>query len=74
MMLCIPDVLTREELDRIRAALAGAQFIDGRATTGVLGKRVKNNRQLARDSEAAKTLAPVVEAALRRNYLFDCAV
>jgi PKHD-type hydroxylase len=74
MMLCIPEVLKREELDRIRAVLAGAEFVDGRATTGVLGKRVKNNRQLARDSDAAKTLAPIVEAALRRNYLFDCAV
>jgi PKHD-type hydroxylase len=74
MMLCIPDVLTREELDRIRAALVSVEFIDGRATTGVLGRRVKNNRQLPRESEAAKALAPIVETALRRHYLFDWAV
>jgi len=71
MMLCIPEVLTREELDRIRATLAAAEFVDGRATTGVLGVRVKNNRQLARESDVARTLAPIIEAALRRHYLFD---
>lgn len=74
MMLCIPDVLTREELQRIRTELNACAFVDGRTTTGFLGRRVKNNLQVPRDTEAAKGLARAVEAALRRNAMFDWAV
>lgn len=43
MMLCIPEVLTRAELEQLRTSLAGAEFADGKATAGYRGRRVKNN-------------------------------
>jgi PKHD-type hydroxylase len=74
MMLCIPEVLTREELERLRTGLAGAEFADGKATTGYRGRRVKNNLQLSRENAVGKELAPVVEQALWRNRTFAWAV
>src|SRR5262245_28094030 len=74
MMLCIPDVLTHAELERLRAALAEAEFADGKATTGYRARRVKNNLQLARDNALGNELAPIIEQALWRNETFGRAV
>ena len=74
MMLCIPEVLTRAELERLRAALAGAEFADGKATAGYRGRRVKNNLQLSRENAVGKEIAPLVERALWRNETFARAV
>ena len=74
MMLCIPEILTREELQRLRTALAGAEFVDGKVTTGYRGRRVKNNLQLPQENTVAKDLVPMIERALRRNQTFAWAV
>jgi PKHD-type hydroxylase len=74
MMLCIPEVLTRAELERLRTALAGAEFADGKATTGYRARRVKNNLQLARDNAVGKEIAPLIEQALWRSETFGWAV
>src|SRR5262249_21565571 len=70
MMLCIPEILTRAELERMRTALAVAEFADGKATTGYRGRRVKNNLQLLRQDAIGKELAPLVEQGLWRNETF----
>src|SRR5262249_49737084 len=74
MMLCIPEILTRAELERMRTALAVAEFADGKATTGYRGRRVKNNLQLLRQDAIGKELAPLVEQGLWRNETFARAV
>ena len=74
MMLCIPEILTREELTRLRTALADAEFVDGKATTGYRGRRVKNNLQLARENATGRELGPLVERSLWRNHTFTFAV
>lgn len=74
MMLCIPELLTRAELEQMRRALANAAFADGRATTGYRGRRVKNNLQLSRQDAIGKELAPLVEQGLWRNETFAWAV
>jgi PKHD-type hydroxylase len=74
MMLCIPEVLTRAELERLRTALAGAEFADGKATAGYRGRRVKNNLQLSRENAVGKDIAPIIEQALWRNATFGWAV
>jgi len=74
MMLCIPEVLTRAELERMRTVLAGAEFADGRATAGYRGRRVKNNLQLSRENAAGNDMALIVEQALWRNETFGWAV
>lgn len=74
MMLCIPEVLTREELQQLKSALAKAEFVDGKATTGFRGRRVKNNLQLSQENTIAKEFVPMIEQALRRNQTFSWAV
>jgi PKHD-type hydroxylase len=74
MMLCIPNVLTREEVEQMRTALADAEFADGKATAGYRGRRVKHNLQLSRESAVGNDLASLVERALCRNETFAWAV
>jgi PKHD-type hydroxylase len=44
MFLEIPELLTKQEIARLRAIAAGATFIDGRITNP--NSKVKNNIQL----------------------------
>ena len=72
MLFQIPDVLSADELSQIRAALATAEFVDGKTTAGWYAKQVKHNQQLQRG--AGQPLEAVVTAALNRNPLFQIAV
>ncbi|MDI3381134.1 Fe2+-dependent dioxygenase [Xenophilus aerolatus] len=47
MMLHVPEVLTRDEVRTLRASLDQADWVDGKATVGEQGARVKQNRQIA---------------------------
>lgn len=44
-MFIIPDLLDRDALQRIRAQLAEARFVDGRQTAGPGSRNLKNNLQ-----------------------------
>jgi len=70
MMLHIPQVLARDELDRCRGIVAAAQWVDGRVTAGTQSAKAKNNLQLAEDSEAARAARAIVLAGLERSALF----
>ena len=73
MLLHIPGVLDRDQLARIRAALDGAEWVDGRRTVGAQGAQVKRNLQLADESPLRRELGALVLAALARNPLFFAA-
>jgi predicted 2-oxoglutarate/Fe(II)-dependent dioxygenase YbiX len=45
MQIVIGNVLSAEEVETVRAALARARFVDGKATAGFAARQVKNNRQ-----------------------------
>jgi PKHD-type hydroxylase len=70
MIVRIPQVLTADELANVRERLAKASWVDGRATAGHQGAKVKANLQLAEDGEDARTLGAIVLRALERNGLF----
>ena len=70
MIVQIPGVLTPEQVQAAREALLSAEWVDGLATAGHQGARVKRNRQLAEGSALARELGDVVLAALERNPLF----
>ena len=53
MLLTFP-LLTPDELRKMRPLLDGAAWIDGRASAGEQAMQVKNNEQLATDSDAAR--------------------
>jgi PKHD-type hydroxylase len=74
MMLHVPEVLSRDALAKIRALLNQASWEDGRITAGTQSEQVKNNRQLAENSDAAREGRTIVLDALGRNALFFSAV
>jgi PKHD-type hydroxylase len=73
MLLHIPDVLSRDELARIRQGLEAAAWTDGRETVGVQGAQVKRNQQLPDASPLKAELGRVVLGALERSPLFFAA-
>ena len=74
MLLHIPKVLNAEELSAIQKILHEASWVDGKVTAGTQSEQVKNNLQLAEDSEAAESARKIVLKALSRNALFFSAV
>jgi PKHD-type hydroxylase len=74
MMLHIPGVLTPEQVAQFRQRLDRADWIDGRASVGSQGARVKRNRQLPEGSPLALELGALVSKALAAHPLFFAAV
>ena len=70
MIVHIPNVLSANQLAEMRARLAQATWVDGLATAGHQGARVKHNRQLPEDAALARDLGATVLACLERNALF----
>lgn len=71
MITCIGDVLTFEELAKVRTAFADMVFVDGKATAGHRAQRVKHNLQADRaKSPQSNEVEDIVLAALRRNAEF----
>jgi len=73
MLLHVPKVLDASQVATCRAALARADWIDGRATAGHLGERVKRNRQVAENDPIARETGDLILAALERHPLFIAA-
>jgi PKHD-type hydroxylase len=73
MMLHIPGVLTREQVADMRRRLDASQWVDGRATVGIQGARVKQNRQLPDNSPLGLELGQIILQALANNPLFFAA-
>jgi PKHD-type hydroxylase len=73
MLLPIPDVLSKDEVAKVRALIDGAAWIDGNATSGHQSALAKHNQQLPEDSEEANAAGAIVLDALSRNPLFVAA-
>jgi PKHD-type hydroxylase len=72
-MLHIPNVLTSPEVAHIRETLDKADWIDGKATVGAQGARVKQNRQLPESSPLGLEVGRIILNALASNPLFFAA-
>ena len=70
MIVTIPDILTRKELQTLRAAVARAEFRDGRTSAGALAKRVKNNLELDPGAVLSPKLIEMIMAGFRRSSIF----
>lgn len=72
MLICIPQVLNSDELQRVCALLdaAGTAWVDGRITAGHQGAPVKFNQQIDEHSQVAAQCQQIVARALERNPLF----
>jgi PKHD-type hydroxylase len=74
MLMHISGILDREQLARLRTALDGAAWTDGRETVGAQGARVKRNLQLPDTSPLRLELGREVSEAVARHPLFHAAV
>ena len=72
MMISIANILDRDALTRLRAALDQLAFVDGRSTAGWSAAEVKRNRQAA-PSAALRALQDEVEKAIGANAVFQIA-
>jgi PKHD-type hydroxylase len=70
MILHVADVLTAEDAASCHAALAAAEWVDGRVTAGYQSARAKRNLQLPEDHPLARELSEKIVIALEKNPLF----
>lgn len=71
MTVCIPNVLTPDEINQFREFSHQARFIDGKETAGPRAERVKNNEQVSKADQSSRKLQEMVVAALYRNSDFQ---
>lgn len=73
MLICIPDILTGNQLKKLVAMMDKQQFIDGRDTAGWAAAGVKKNRQVAGTSKDYAAMQAMVTEALAANRFFAIA-
>ena len=73
MLLEIPNVLSTDQVAAAREQLAGAAWVDGRATAGHQGAHVKRNEQLGVDDPIGRQIGATIVRALSANSLFMAA-
>jgi len=71
MIACIGDVLSPDEIKKLRDEAALLPFVPGAETAGGRARRVKNNEQVSQKAEERKVLHEVVIGALMRNKDFN---
>ena len=72
MILAIADVLSAADVAEVRAGLATATFVDGRATAGWSARLVKNNLQASAGPDLER-VRELVETRLREHPVFSLA-
>ena len=70
MMLHIPEVLTAAQVVEIRNTIDAADWVDGKATVGAQGAKVKRNRQLPELSPIGLQVGQTILQALASHPLF----
>ncbi len=70
MLICVPDVLSKEEVADFRRIMDATDWEDGRSTAGAQSALVKNNEQLPPNSQVARQLGDRVLKAITSNPLF----
>src|SRR5436190_6066100 len=74
MMLCIGDVLEKQEAAAIRSEVENLNFLDGRATAGWAARLVKDNEQADPDYNQLKALRTRIAERILQNEIFQMAV
>jgi len=74
MLLKIEGLLSAAEVAKVREALAGATFVDGRMTAGDAVRDVKNNLQVATSDTKLDEARQLISVALLKNEAFTSRV
>jgi len=70
MLLHIPGLFSREEVQRIREALMATEWADGKITAGYQSAKAKHNLQLPEGHPLAKEIGAAMIERLWQNPLF----
>src|ERR1700761_7883963 len=73
MLICIPDVLSKDDVAEFRRIMDSEDWEDGRSTAGAQSAEVKKNDQLVPDSKIARQLGERIIRALAVNTTFIAA-
>jgi PKHD-type hydroxylase len=67
VILVVPSVLSGDELRAVKASLANARFVDGRASAGALAAEQKYVQQLDRSNDGQREVGELIARALMRH-------
>ncbi len=70
MLVCVPNVLSKDDVADFRRIMDDCAWEDGRSTAGAQSAMVKRNEQLPPDSEVARRLGNRIISALTANPKF----
>jgi len=70
VLLRIPSVLDRGELEVVRRMLTGAPFVDGKLSAGQVAKRVKHNQEVDRRARELEQLNNLVMGKLVQHPVY----
>jgi PKHD-type hydroxylase len=70
VLLRIPSVLDRSELDVVQRMLTGAPFVDGKLSAGLAAKRVKHNLEVDRSARELEQLNNLVMGKLVQHPVY----
>ena len=70
MLICIPDILSKQDVADFRRIMDAEKWEDGRSTAGAQSAEVKQNDQLSPDSDVSRALGKRVISALSKNMMF----
>lgn len=74
VIVCVPDVLTAQELATIRGLLSSTPYVDGASSAGWSAREVKHNQQADLNSAGYAQMAQIVGDAFQRNGLLQTAL
>jgi PKHD-type hydroxylase len=70
MLICVPDILSKDDVAKFRRIMDAEAWEDGRSTAGMQSAEVKQNEQLPPDGRVSRELGERVISALTANPLF----
>ena len=73
MLLHIPNVLTKAQVQECQEMLLAADWVDGKNTAGHLALHSKNNSQLPQDSDVGQQIGEFILSCLQQKPLFMAA-
>jgi len=73
MMIAIPDLLSADEVARVRGAIDAGEWVDGNVTSGAQSALAKRNEQVVEGSAAHREAGALILDALGRSPLFVAA-
>jgi PKHD-type hydroxylase len=73
MLIAIPDLLDKAQVDELRALIDAAEWVDGNVTSGSQSALAKRNEQLPEGSDAARQSGALILDALGKSPLFFAA-